>query len=86
LSTARKAPEALFSAGTVEFQASVREATIRIEAALIAAETLAAHGVVESLSYERLIDSLHEASKAVEDIDWRLVAASGRAPAGEGDD
>jgi hypothetical protein len=81
LSTARKVPEALSSAGTVEFRACVREATVRIEAALIAAEMLAAHGVVESLSYERLIDSLYGASKAVDDIDTRLVAASGRSPA-----
>ena len=58
-----------------DFRRSVKEAAIRIEAALIAAEMLATHGVVESLNYDRLIDSLQEASMAVERIDVRLLVA-----------
>jgi hypothetical protein len=47
----------------------VKEAAGAIEGAMLAAETLAGHGVVESLTFERMIDFLQEASTAVDSID-----------------
>jgi hypothetical protein len=55
-----------------DFRARVKEAAISIESALVAAEMLATHGLVESLNYERLIDLLQEANAAVDQIDVGL--------------
>jgi hypothetical protein len=58
---------------TADFRVKVKEAALAVESALLAAETLASHGVVESLNYERMIDFLIEASKAVDGIDAGLL-------------
>jgi hypothetical protein len=55
-----------------DFRAHVKEAAISIESALVAAEMLATHGLLESLNCERLIDLLQEASAAVDRIDVGL--------------
>jgi hypothetical protein len=54
---------------TPDFRVRVKEAAIAVQSALIAAEGLASHGMVESLNYERLIDLLEEAFVAVDLID-----------------
>jgi|EndMetStandDraft_4_1072995.scaffolds.fasta_scaffold2721316_1 uncharacterized membrane protein (Fun14 family) len=58
--------------GVADLRAKVREASIAVEAALVAAETLASHGVVESINYERLMDLLSEAQKAVAALEESL--------------
>jgi hypothetical protein len=55
-----------------DFRARVKEAALAVESALLAAEVLATHGVVESINYELMIDLLQEANTAVEAINAGL--------------
>ena len=54
---------------TADFRARVKAAAIAVESAIVAAEGLASHGVVESLNFDRMVDFLIEASTAVDLID-----------------
>ena len=58
-----------------DFRARVKEAAIAVESALVAAEGLASHGVVESLTFERMVDFLGEAAIAVDMIDVGMPPA-----------
>jgi hypothetical protein len=60
---------------SADFKRRVKEAAVAIESAMLAAETLAGHGVVESLTFERMMDFLEEASAAVDLIDAGLPPA-----------
>ena len=58
-----------------DFRARVKEAAIAVESAMVAAEGLANHGVVESLTFERMVDFLEEAAIAVDMIDIGMPPA-----------
>jgi hypothetical protein len=60
---------------SADFRLRVTEAALAIECALAAAETMATHGVVESLNFERLADFLAEAATAVDQIDAGLPSS-----------
>jgi hypothetical protein len=49
-----------------DLRSLIQEANIAIDAALVAAEMLATHAVVESLNYERIMDLLTDAQKAAQ--------------------
>lgn len=53
---------------SVEVRLLAVEAAISIDAALVAAEQIAGHGIVESSSFERLMTLLEEAAVAVDQI------------------
>jgi hypothetical protein len=65
-------PDAMSTAD--DFESRVRQAAVALQSALIAAEMLATHGIVESLNYERLMDLLHEANAAMDQIHCILPA------------
>jgi len=72
--TAKKVTQELIVPTAIDFRLRVKEAAIAVESALVTAEMLATHGVIESMNYERLIDLLQEAGKAVDEIDAGLPA------------
>jgi hypothetical protein len=65
-------PDATSTAG--DFESRIKQAAVAVQSALIAAEMLASHGIVESLNYERLMDLLHEANAAMDQIHCILPA------------
>src|SRR5262245_413062 len=65
---ATQACAAMVLSSAVDFRLRVKEATLALEGALMAAEMLATHGIVESLNYVRLIDLLRDANSAVDQI------------------
>jgi hypothetical protein len=75
--TARRGQRALapLIPAAADFRARVKEAAIAVESALVAAEGLASHGVVESLNFERMVDLLEEAAIAVDMIDIGMPSA-----------
>jgi hypothetical protein len=54
---------------TADFRARVKEAALAVESALLAAEMLSTHGIIESVNFERMIDLLQEATAAIDQID-----------------
>lgn len=67
--------DAPFIPTAIDFRTRVKEAAIAIESALVAAELLADHGIVESGSYDQLVDFMQEAATAVDLIDAGLLPA-----------
>jgi hypothetical protein len=61
--------QAAVSAEPTDLRNLVREAVLSLEAAVVAAEMVALHGISESLSFERLNDLLTEALSATRKAD-----------------
>jgi hypothetical protein len=57
--------------GAADFRTSAREAAYAIDAALLAADILGQHGIIESGSFDQLVNMLHEAASAIAAIDVR---------------
>jgi hypothetical protein len=64
LTTGKAAFQAATAAEPNDLRILVQEAVVLLEAAILAAEMVALHGISESLSFERLNDLLSEALEA----------------------
>jgi hypothetical protein len=60
----KAANDAAIAAGPADLRELVRESVASLEAAILAADTLAQHGITESLTFERLYDFLNDALAA----------------------
>lgn len=68
----KKALNAAIDAAPTEFADLTREACGTLETAILAAETLASHGITESTSFERLFEVLTSARDLVQKMDDAL--------------